>query len=372
MSMAETTTRVPYTDLSGLAATIKPELLEAFEGVLDSGRYVLGPNVAAFEDELARLCGAATAVGVGNGTDALHLLFRALPLEPGDEVITAPNSFVASAAAVELAGGRAVLADVGDDLNIDPAAVEAAITPRTRALLPVHLTGRPAAMTELRRIASAHGLVLVEDAAQSVGARLDGAAVGSLGDAACFSLHPLKNLHAYGDAGAVTAADEALAGRLRMWRNHGLRDRETVEFFAFNSRLDELHAALLRVQLRHLDEWTAERRRLAHRYNDGLRDVATVPDEAPGEFHVYQTYVLQTDRRDELQAFLQERGVEALVHYRTPIHLQPGAGHLGYAPEDLPVSTRAAQRILSLPLFPGLGDERQDRVIELIREFLGG
>jgi dTDP-4-amino-4,6-dideoxygalactose transaminase len=367
-----TSLTVPYADLAGQAGTIKAELLGAVEEVLDSGRFVLGPNVAAFQEEFARLCGSPSALGVGNGTDALHLLFRALPLEPGDEVITAPNSFVASAAAVALAGGRPVLADIGDDLNIDPAAVQAAITARTRAILPVHLTGRPARMDDLRRIADAHGLLLFEDAAQSVAARLGDRVVGSLGDAACFSLHPLKNLHAYGDAGIVTSGDEELLERLGKWRNHGLRDRETTEFFAFNSRLDELHAAMLRVQLRHLDAWTAERRRLAARYNDALRDVATVPDERPGEFHVYQTYVLQTERRDELQAHLQANGVEALIHYKTPIHLQPAARELGYAPEDLPVATRAATRILSLPLFPGLGDERQDRVIELIRGFLDG
>lgn len=226
-------------------------------------------------------------------------------------------------------------------------------------------------MDELRRLAAEHGLFLIEDAAQAVGAKLDGRPVGSLGAGACFSLHPLKNLHAYGDGGMITTGDETLAEAVRRLGNHGLIDRDTVAEWGYNCRLDELHAAMLRVQLRHLEEWTAERRRLAFRYNDALRGVVTVPDEGPGEYCVYQTYVVQADRRDELQSYLRSNGVEALVHYPTPIHLQPAARDLGYSAADLPVSSRAAGRILSLPLFPGLGDERQDRVIDLVRSFYG-
>ena len=363
---ATTSFDVPYTDLAAQAGTIKPELLQAVEGVLDSGRFILGPNVTAFEMEFAALCEAPIGLGVANGTDALLLILRALALPPGAEVITAPNSFIASAAAIALTGGKPVLADVGDDLNLDPRAVEAAITPQTRALLPVHLTGRPARMKELQAIADEHDLVIVEDAAQSVGAKLDGAAVGSLGAAACFSLHPLKNLHAYGDAGMITTGDEKLADAVRKARNHGLVDRDTSEEWGWNSRLDEVHAAMLRVQLQHFDAWTQERRRLGARYNDALRDVVQVPDEGPGEHCVYQTYVIQTDRRDELQAYLRANGVEALVHYPKPIHLQPAARRLGYRPDDLPVATRAAGRIMSLPLFPGLGADPQDRVAELL------
>jgi dTDP-4-amino-4,6-dideoxygalactose transaminase len=363
--------RVPYTALAAQARTIKADLLQAVERVIDSGRYILGPEVAAFEAEFATLCGTAFSVGVSNGTDALHLALRALGLRPGDEVITAPNSFLASAASIHLAGGRPVFADVSDDLNIDPDRVESAITPRTRAIVPVHLTGRPARMREIRDIARRRGVSVLEDAAQAVGARLDDVPVGSWGDAACFSLHPLKNLHAYGDAGMLATSDPAIAERIRLARNHGLRDRNTSEFWSYNCRLDELHAAMLRVQMRHLAAWTGERRRLAFRYNDRLRPYVEVPEEAPGEHCVYQTYMIQTDDRDHLQRFLNENGVEALVHYPVPIHLQPAAASLGYGADDFPRAVRAAGRILSLPLYPGLTDAQQDRVVDLIGAFSG-
>jgi dTDP-4-amino-4,6-dideoxygalactose transaminase len=360
---------VPYTALAEQAAEIKTELIEAFAAVLDSGRYVLGPEVAAFEREFAAYCGARLALGVANGTCALHLALRALPLRPGDEVITAPNSFIATAAAIVHAGGRPVFADIGPDLNIDPDSLAAAITPRTRVIVPVHLTGRPAAMPALLEIAERHNLVVIEDAAQAIGASLEGQTVGTWGRAACFSLHPLKNLHAFGDGGMVTTSDRDLLARLNLLRNHGMSSRDGCEFWGFNARLDEVQAALLRVQLHHLDRWTDERRRLAARYNRLLAPFVEVPLEAPGEFCVYQTYMIQAERRDALRRFLVENGVEALVHYPTPIHLQPAARSLGYGPDDFPSAVRAAGRILSLPLYPGLTEMQQDRVIQLIEEF---
>lgn len=363
---------VPYVALAAQAATIKRELLAAVEGVLDSGRYILGPEVQAFEREFASICGVSSALGVANGTDALILVFRALGLRPGDEVITAPNSFVASASAIALAGGRPVFADVRADMNIDPARVEDAITPNTRAILPVHLTGRPAPMREIMEIAGRRGIAVVEDAAQAVGARLDDRPVGGWGMAGCFSLHPLKNLHAYGDAGMVSAGDADLAAALKQARNHGLRDRETCDYWSPNSRLDELHAAMLRVQLRQLPAWTAARRRLAFRYNELLRPYVEVPDEAPGEFHVYQTYMIQADRRDQLRQFLVANGVEALVHYAVPIHRQPAARALGYRAVDFPVAEGVVGRILSLPLYPALTEAQQDLVVALIRRFYSG
>jgi dTDP-4-amino-4,6-dideoxygalactose transaminase len=369
MSQAVTTITVPYTALAQQAATIKAELLRAVEQVIDSGRYILGPEVAAFEQEFAAYCGAAHALGLSNGTDALHLAMSALGVKPGDEVITAPNSFLASASTVAIVGARPVFADIGADMNIDPRAIEAAITPRTRGIIPVHLTGRPARMPEILDIAKRHHLFVLEDAAQAVGAALDGRRVGSWGEIASFSLHPLKNLHAYGDAGAVTMNDAALADRLRLARNHGLRGRDRCEFWSYNARLDELHAAMLRVQMRHLDAWTEARRRRAFRYNDGLRPFVTVPDEAPGEHHVYQTYMIQADDRDALKQFLNDNGVEALIHYPTPIHAQPAAASLGYALEDFPRSAETSRRILSLPLYPLMTDTQQDRVIELVGEF---
>jgi dTDP-4-amino-4,6-dideoxygalactose transaminase len=360
---------IPYTMLGQEAASMKREYMAAFETVLESGRYILGPEVDAFEKEFADYCGTAHAVGLANGTCSLHLVMRSMGLREGDEIITAPNSFLASASTIALAGARPVFADIGPDGNIDPEKIEAAMTPRTRAILPVHLTGRPARMGEINEIARHRKLFVLEDAAQAVGAALNGKRVGSLGDAACFSMHPLKNLHAYGDGGMMTTSNPELMDYLRKARSHGLANRERCDFWSFNCRLDEIQAALLRVQMRRLDEWTAERRRLAFRYNDSLRKCGEVPDEGPGEFCVYQTYVIKVDRRDELQKFLQKNGVEALVHYATPIHLQPAAGDLGYKEKDFPVTMRHVQRILSLPLYPGLTKNQQDRVIDLITSF---
>jgi dTDP-4-amino-4,6-dideoxygalactose transaminase len=363
--------QVPYTGLAAQATTIKRDLLAACESVIESGRYILGPEVASFEQEFAAYCGAASAAGLSNGTCALHLVLRAFGLGDGDEVITAPNSFLASAATIDLAGARPVFADIATDLNIDPARIEAAITPRTKAIVPVHLTGRLARMPEIMDIARRHNLLVIEDAAQAIGASLEGRRAGSWGHAACFSMHPLKNLHAYGDAGMMTTNDPEIVQRIRQARNHGLRDRNTCDFWSFNCRLDEIHAAMLRVQFRHLDDWTAERRRLAFRYHSLLRPYVEVPDEGAGEYCVYQTYMVQTDDRDALQRFLNDNGVEALVHYPLPIHMQPAAAALGYQPNDFPNTLRAAGRILSLPLYPGLTGEQQDRVADLIATFCG-
>ena len=370
--MQTLTFTVPYTALGAQAASLRGQLLEAVGSVIDSGRYILGPEVAAFEHSFADLCGTRHALGLSNGTDALHLAFRALGIGPGDEVITAPNSFLASASTVALVGAMPVFADVREDMNIDPDRVESAITPRTRAIVPVHLTGRPARMPELVELARRRGVHLIEDAAQAVGARLGGRPVGSWGDAACFSLHPLKNLFAYGDAGMLTTDSDTLASYIKQARSHGLKNRDTCEFWSFNCRLDEVHAAMLRVQLRHLEAWTEERRRLAFRYNDRLREYVGVPDENADEYHVYQTYMIQAPQRDALQRHLVANGVEALVHYPTPIHLQPAARDLGYTERDFPVCLQVVRSILSLPLYPGLTDAQQDRVCELIASFYGG
>lgn len=363
---------VPYTNFPAQTEKIRSELLAAFESTLDSGRYILGPEVKSFEEEFARLCGTQGAIGLANGTCALHLVWRALGVSDGDEVITAPNSFIASASTIALTGARPVFLDVRDDLNIDPDKIEDAIGPRTRGIVPVHLTGRPARMREILDIARRHDLFVLEDAAQAVGAKLDGRPVGSWGDAAAFSLHPLKNLYAYGDGGMLTSNDPEFLARIAQSRNHGLRNRDVCDFWSFNCRLDEVQAALLRVQLRHFGERTELRRRLARRYNDALRPFVGVPDECPGEYCVYQTYMIQADRRDDLRAHLTRNGVEALVHYPTPIHLQPAATDLGYERGAFPVTERVAQRIMSLPLYPGLTESQQDRVIELIANFYAG
>lgn len=360
---------VPYSALATEASQVKSELLGAVENVLDSGRYVLGPEVTAFEREFAEYCHSKFAAGVANGTCALHLTLRGIGLREGDEVITAPNSFIASASSIALAGARPVFVDIGDDGNIDPQRLEDAVTPRTRAVVPVHLTGRPARMSDILDIAQRRSLFVLEDAAQAVGASLNGRRVGSWGHAACFSLHPLKNLHAFGDGGMVTSQDPELLARLAKSRNHGLANREQCDFWSFNCRLDEIQAAMLRVQLRHLDEWTEARRRLALRYNELLRPYVEVPDEGRGEHCVFQTYVIKADRRDALKRHLNEHGVEALIHYATPIHLQPAAKSLGYTTADFPRTLRHVDRILSLPLYPTLIHAQQDRVVELISAF---
>ncbi len=360
---------VPYTGLPQQVAPIKQDLLAAFERVVDSGRYILGPNLARFEEQFARLCGTAFAVGVANGTCALQLVWQAIGLGPGDEVITAPNSFVATASSIAMTGAKPVFVDIGPDLNLDPARIAAAITPRTRGIVPVHLTGRPARMAEIARIAEKHGLFVLEDAAQAVGARLDGRPVGSWGNAAGFSLHPLKNLFAYGDGGVITTPDESLRDKLRQIRNHGLSNRECCEFWSGNNRMDEMQSALLLVHLGALEQWTERRRALAQRYHELLSAMVETPVEGRGEYCVYQTYVIQAAARDDLQTHLLEHGVEALIHYRTPIHLQPAAAQLGYGPGDFPVTERAAGRILSLPLFPTMTHAQQDQVADLIHGF---
>ena len=360
---------VPYTDFPAQNAGVRDELRGAFDDVLDSGHYIQGPNVAAFEREFADFCEAPYATGVANGTCSLHLVLRAMGVGPGDEVITAPNSFFASAAAISLVGATIVFADVNEDSNIDPDAIEAAITDRTRAIMPVHLTGRPVDMVRIQAIADVHGLGILEDAAQAVGSSFRGQKVGSWGTAASFSLHPLKSLHAFGDAGIVTARDERIISDVALRKNHGLVDRGTCAEWSFNCRLDEVQAALLRVQLRNVDAKIAERRRLAHRYHELLRDYVVVPEEREGEVHTYQTYLIQAGDRDALQAHLRANGVEAIVHYATPLHLQPAAADLGYGPGSFPVTERLSDSILSLPLFPGMTVEQQDRVVAEIAAF---
>lgn len=367
--MDKATYYVPYAALDQLAAEDKKELMNAFEAVLDSGQYIMGPEVSAFEREFAQYCQTEFAVGIASGTCALHLVMRNLNFREGDEVITAPNSFIATASSIALTGARPVFVDIQPDLNIDPSKIEAAITPRTKAIMPVHLTGRPAQMVEIMEIADKYKLFVIEDAAQAIGARLNKQSVGSWGHAACFSLHPLKNLHAFGDGGMTVTNDLSLLDNLAKARNHGLRNRDQCDFWSFNCRLDEVQAAMLRIQLKHLDSLTEERRRLAFRYNDLLRPYVDVPDESPGEYQVYQTYMVQANHRNELQRHLNENGVQALVHYPTPLHLQPATQSLGYSIGDFPEAEQAATRILSLPLYPGLNHAQQDKVVELIESF---
>ena|SRR5437867_653522 len=363
------TYKVPYTSFSSQIEGIKAELLAAAERVIDGGRYILGPQLAKLEQKLAEYIGVEHVVGMSSGTCALHLLLKGLGVAKGDEVITVPNSFVATAAAIAVSGGVPVFVDVAEDMNIDPTLIESAVSPRTKGIVVVHLTGRPAKMSEVLKVAQKHHLFVVEDAAQAIGAKRNGKQVGTFGDAAAFSCHPLKNLFAFGDSGFVTTSYGELYKRMWMSRSHGMSSREICDFWAYNCRMDELHAAMLLVNLKQLPVWTERRRELAFRYNDALRPYVRVPEEAPGEYCVYQTYMIQTQRRDELEGYLLANGVEALTHYRVPLHLQPAAGELGYAETSLPVAERLCREILSLPLYPAMTEAQQDYVIGLIARF---
>jgi dTDP-4-amino-4,6-dideoxygalactose transaminase len=367
--MPQTKLRVPYVDLGGQYGSIKQEVMEAISRTLDSGWFILGKEVEAFEAAFAEMHGVPYAVGVNSGTDALILVMQALGIGAGDEAIVPPNSYLASASAVALVGATPVFVDVAEDYNLDPAKIEAAITPRTKAIVAVHLTGRPANMEAIMAIADKHGLHVLEDAAQAVGARYQGKPVGSFGTAGGFSLHPLKNLSAAGDGGVITTHDEALYRRLLKARTHGHPNRDECEFWSMNSRLDALQAAILNVKIKHVEGWNARRREIAEIYQARIADYVWVPQDKPGEYAVYHTFIVQTEQRDALQQYLKEAGVDTKIHYPIPIHLQQSAAYLGYQEGDMPVTERQTETILSLPVFPELNDEQIYYVCEVIAEF---
>jgi len=362
---------VPYVNLAAQHAPIKDELLASFSDVLDHSQFILGPEVAEFEKRFAELCGTEYSVGVNSGTDALILALKALGIGPGDEVITAPNSFVASASCIGLVGATPVFVDVCEDYNLDPKLIEQAITPQTRAILPVYLTGRTADMNAISDVALRHGLYVIEDCAQAVGASFEGRLAGSLGTVGCFSLHPLKTLNACGDAGILTTNDRALYEEFILQRNHGLQSRDDSVSWSINSRLDTIQAAILLVKLKYWEEWTEQRRSNAHVYQKLLADIPGVdlPIDLPNEYAVYHTFVIQAERRDALQAHLNDAGIGTAIHYPTPIHLQTAAASLGYVKGSFPVTERLAGRILSLPIYPELRHEELEYVASNIRSF---
>ena len=342
--------RVPYVNLGAQFAEEKAELMPRIEAVLATGMHVGGPEIEALEGEIAAYVGTRHAVTLNSGTDALMLGLLGAGLGPGDEVITPPNSFVASTAAIVRAGAVPVFADVRLDGLLDPEAVRAALTPRTAAIMPVHLWGGVCDMDAIASLAERHGLAILEDAAQAMGTEHRGRRAGSLGTVGCFSAHPLKILNALGDAGFITTDDEAIARRVRRLRNHGLADRDTVVEFGYASRLDAVQAAVLRFRLERLEGMIARRRANVERYRALLTGVPIrLPAEKPYERHTYVNFASQCDRRDELQAHLAARGVQAVVHYNTPIHLQPAADKLGYRRGQFPVTERLAGTILALP-----------------------
>ena len=363
--------KIPYVNLAAQHAPIKAEILKAIEGVLDGGQFILGDVVAEFEAAFAKLVGTKHAIAVNSGTDALILALRALKIGPGDEVITAPNSFVASASSIALVGARPVFVDVRPDMNIDATKLEAAITRRTRAIMPVHLTGHACDMEPILEVASHHKLSIVEDAAQAILAEYRGKRVGSFGNMGCFSLHPLKTLNAIGDGGVVTTNDDELATHVKLTRNLGLKTREQCVDWSSNSRLDSIQAAVLLVKLKYVEEWTVRRIANAQLYRKLLAGVTEVsmPQDRRDERNVYHTFVVQVPLREKLRAHLDMNGIGTSIHYPIPIHLQDVAKELGYKRGDFPVAEKQAERILSLPVYPELRTEDIEAVARAIAQF---
>ena len=366
---------VPTLDLAAEYRSLKGELDRAVQRVLDSGHFILGPEVEALEREIAAYCGVAHAVAVASGTDALELSLRAVGVGPGTEVITPALSFFASAGAAASLGAVPVFVDIDPaTYTIDPLRIERAITPKTRAIAPVHLYGHPAAMDAILAIARQHKLRVIEDCAQAFGAALGAKRVGSFGDAGAFSFYPTKNLGAYGDAGMVVTNDASLADGVRLLRSHGSRDRIWHEVVSRNSRLDELQAAILRVKLPHLDAWNDARRTRAAAYATLLAAAnlpgLTMPVERPTARHVYHLYAVRVPRRSALQRALAERGIATQVHYQVPLHLEPAFKTLGLRKGSFPVAEAAAESVLTLPMFPTLTAEQQQYVVHHLTELL--
>lgn len=355
---------VPLVDLKLQHQRIREDVLAAFEDLADRTAFVLSPEVAAFEREFAAYCGVAHAVGVGNGTDAIELALRAAGIGPGDEVIIPANTFVATAEGVVRAGATVVLADCGDDYLLDPQALSGHVTTRTRAVVPVHLYGQTAA-TEQIRGALGPDVLVVEDAAQAQGARRFGARAGSLGDVAATSFYPGKNLGAYGDGGALMTSSLEIAERARQLRNHGGITKYQHDVIGTNSRLDGIQAAILSIKLAVLDAWNDERRNAAKRYTDLLADLPGVvrPEVADGNEHVWHLYVIQVPDRDRIVGELNAAGIGAGLHYPAAVHQLPAFSYLGHGPGSFPVAERLGTRILTLPIFPGITEDQQDRVV---------
>jgi dTDP-4-amino-4,6-dideoxygalactose transaminase len=360
---------IPFLDLKAQYRAIKPEIDRAISHVLENAQYVLGPAVSSFERDFAAFCHTSEAIGVNSGTSALHLSLLAAGVKPGDEVITVPFTFVATVAAIECAGAKPVLVDVEPEYwTMDPAAIEPAITPRTRAIVPVHLYGQPADMDPILAIAGKHGLAVIEDACQAHGSHYKGRRCGSMGRLGCFSFYPGKNLGAYGEGGAVVTDDPDLARQVRLMRAWGEETRYEHKLRGFNYRMDGVQGAVLGVKLRHISEWTEARRERAAEYARRLADTpAVLPVERAGSRHVYHLYVVRLPERDAWRARLTEAGVHTGVHYPIPVHLQPAYRDLGYVEGDFPVAERAASDVLSLPIYPELSNEQIDTIASLFR-----
>ena len=371
---------IPILDLTRQYRAIRSEINSAILRVLESGRFILGPEVEEFEKEIASCLGAKHAIGVASGTDALLLSLKALDIGPGDKVIVPSFTFFATAGVVVNAGAELVFADIDPrTYNIDPGHVRrllegGGLAGKVKAIIPVHLYGQPADMDELMRIAAEHDIYVIEDAAQAIGAEYKGRKAGTIGHLGCFSFFPTKNLGAYGDGGLVVTNDDELAEKVRMLRVHGSKPKYYHHLVGTNSRLDALQAAILRVKLPHLNEWTLARQKIAARYDELLGDIAAIklPYRVPDRTHIFHQYTIRVlnGQRDALRRHLKEEGIGTQIYYPLPLHLQPCFRSLGYKEGDLPESERASHEILSLPMFPELTDEEQEYVVREIKAFI--
>ena len=363
--------KIPFVDLKAQYLTIRQEIDHAVARVLQSGMYILDREVSAFEQEFAEYCGVGQAIGVASGTDALHLALLACGVGHGDEVITVSFTSVATVAVIEYTGAKPVLVDIDPrTLTIDTDKVLSAITPRTRAVIPVHLFGCPADLAMLQEICCSRGIYLIEDCAQAHGASWMNKKVGAWGNIAAFSFYPTKNLGAYGDGGAVVTNDLALAEKAHSLRQYGWEQRQISYSKGINSRLDELQAAILRVKLKHLDQWNTRRREIAAHYDQWLSGTGiTLPSTPVEGYSIFHEYVIRSPYRDNLQSYLDEHGIISLVNYPVPVHLQPAYEELGYKKGDLPASEEASSQVLSLPIYPEMTDEMVEHICQLIRGY---
>ena len=368
--------KVPLVDLKAQYATIRAEIDEAIRNVLETTGFVGGPQIKGFEEEFARFCGAAAAVGVSSGTTALHLALLAAGVGPGDEVVTVSHTFIATAEMIVRCGARTVFCDVDPaTATMSPADLERKITPKTKAVIPVHLYGCPADMDPILEIARARGIAVIEDAAQAHGAVYRGRTAGSIAELGCFSFYPGKNLGAYGDGGAITCGSKEKAAWVSSMANHGRRDKYVHDEEGFNYRLDSIQAAILRVKLKHLAEWNEARRRAARMYDErldglpGIRRYRYPPHLTP-VYHLYVVRVAAAQDRDAVLARIRERGIDAGIHYPVPLHMQPAYAHLGIRKGSLPETEKAAASCLSLPLYPEITEEQIDQVVAVLKESL--
>ena len=372
-TLRATQMKVPFLNLKSEYAELRDEILPALDRICRDSAFVQGPEVEAFEKEFAEFCGTKHCVALSSGTAALHLGLLALGVQAGDEVITTPNTFLATAEAITYCGAQPVLVDIDPaTANIDPNLIERAVTPRTRAIIPVHLYGRPADMDAIRSVAARHGLRVLEDAAQAHGARYRGARVGSLGDAAAFSFYPTKNLGAYGEGGALTTKDDLIAQFARAARSHGQTARYAHEFVGFNYRMQGFQGAVLRIKLRHLNAWTEKRRAIAREYRNILQHARIeLPVDDPRDECVYHQFVIYVNNRCAVIAKLAEKEIETAIHYPTPVHLQPAYSSLGNPAGSYALTESACDRVLSLPLFPRMSEEQVRHVANSLLEIVG-